>query len=337
MAARRSRRAAGCGPDRGAAIRSGSKSFAAGVAAVRRPTRAALVVGSLRLVPPLRRRGRRPDARPRRGARGWRPSVARPGRPMPGRARAACAGAGAPSPARPCGGPFAALQRVAPRYPPAGGVHARPSRRLRHGRGRAALRHARRHARLLLPRGRRGRPDDGLGDGRARRSDAARAADLGMAFQLTNIARDVGDDLAAGRIYLPAGWLAAAGVPLVPRQPHRRAGRPRAWRRSSARLLDEADRYYDSAQHGLPRLPWRSAWAVATARHVYRDIGVEVRRRGGQAWRERVVTTTARQDRAHAAGRPRRHMDQAALRVHRSGAHGPLHPGRAGHVTVIGA
>lgn len=59
-----------------------------------------------------------------------------------------------------------------------------------------------------------------------------------------------------------------------------------------ARLLDEADHYYESAQYGLPRLAWRSAWAVATARHVDRDIGVEVRRRSSHAWRERVVVTT---------------------------------------------
>ncbi|UCF69341.1 MAG: phytoene/squalene synthase family protein, partial [Acidobacteriota bacterium] len=40
-----------------------------------------------------------------------------------------------------------------------------------------------------------------------------RAADLGIAFQLTNIARDVLDDVATGRVYLPADWLVQAGVP----------------------------------------------------------------------------------------------------------------------------
>lgn len=123
------------------------------------------------------------------------------------------------------------------------------------------------------------------------RSTLARAADLGMAFQLTNIARDLGDDVVAGRIYLPGQWLAAAGAQLVP---HESVDDATAARVAPvvARLLDDADRYYQSATYGLPHLAWRSAWAVATARLVYRDIGVEVRRRGAHAWRERVVTTT---------------------------------------------
>ena len=123
------------------------------------------------------------------------------------------------------------------------------------------------------------------------RPTLARAADLGMAFQLTNIARDVGDDVVAGRVYLPGQWLAEAGAQLVPHQSMDDATAVRV-APVVARLLDDADRYYESAKHGLPRLAWRSAWAVATARHVYRDIGVEVRRRGAHAWHERVVTTT---------------------------------------------
>lgn len=122
------------------------------------------------------------------------------------------------------------------------------------------------------------------------RPTLARAADLGMAFQLTNIARDVGDDVLAGRIYVPAHWLAAAGAQLVPGRPIDDATAARL-APVVAGLLDEADRYYESARHGLPQLAWRSAWAVATAHHVYRDIGVEVRRRGAHAWRERVVTS----------------------------------------------
>lgn len=119
-----------------------------------------------------------------------------------------------------------------------------------------------------------------------------RASDLGMAFQLTNIARDIGDDAAAGRVYLPAQWLEAAAVDLLPGQPLHDAAAARL-PPLVAQLLDEADRYYLSAHYGLSRLSWRSAWAVATARHVYRDIGVEVRRRGHHAWRERVVTGAA--------------------------------------------
>jgi phytoene synthase len=114
-----------------------------------------------------------------------------------------------------------------------------------------------------------------------------RAADLGIAFQMTNIARDVIEDAEAGRVYLPGEWLREAGVPdgEISRAEHRRAV-------SSVvgRLLGEADRYYASAEVGLARLPFRSAWAVAAARRVYRDIGRLVLRRGPRAWDRRVST-----------------------------------------------
>lgn len=118
-----------------------------------------------------------------------------------------------------------------------------------------------------------------------------RGCDLGLAFQLTNMARDVGDDAAAGRVYLPGEWLRqAGGVADAARlmNPENRG----AVVQVVSRLLDEADRYYRSAAMGVRRLPFRSAWAIATARHVYADIGHQVRRRRGQAWNERVATSS---------------------------------------------
>ena len=48
---------------------------------------------------------------------------------------------------------------------------------------------------------------------RVRDADAlARACDLGVAMQLTNIARDVGEDARAGRLYLPLDWIQEAGL-----------------------------------------------------------------------------------------------------------------------------
>jgi 15-cis-phytoene synthase len=124
-------------------------------------------------------------------------------------------------------------------------------------------------------------------------STLLRGCDLGLGFQLTNIARDVNDDVANGRVYLPAAWLHDAGVVARPGQPLDPAARA-AVVPVVARLLAEADRYYASAWHGVGHLPWRSAWAVATARHVYADIGHEVRRRGAGAWDRRVSTSTGR-------------------------------------------
>ena len=117
-----------------------------------------------------------------------------------------------------------------------------------------------------------------------------RAQDLGLAFQLTNIARDVIEDAGNGRVYLPAQWLAEAGVPAQGlAAPEHRA----AVFAVTQRLLAVAEPYYASAVSGLAALPWRSAWAIAAARGVYRQIGVEVLKRGTHAWDERVSTSTA--------------------------------------------
>ncbi len=118
-----------------------------------------------------------------------------------------------------------------------------------------------------------------------------RATDLGLAFQLTNIARDVMEDAEVGRVYLPTEWLAAEGVPVE----HIKASEHRtAVFNVTRRLLDEADRYYASAKVGLSSLPFRSAWAVATAKEVYQDIGRIIRARGAAAWDSRASTSTSR-------------------------------------------
>ncbi len=118
-----------------------------------------------------------------------------------------------------------------------------------------------------------------------------RASDLGIAFQLTNIARDVMADAEAGRVYVPGVWLDAEGIPRdrVAAPEHREAVS-----RVIARLLDTADRYYRSSGEGIRQLPFRCAWAIATARQVYREIGVLVRRKGATAWDKRVVVSRPR-------------------------------------------
>ncbi|MCS0588956.1 15-cis-phytoene synthase CrtB [Massilia norwichensis] len=126
-----------------------------------------------------------------------------------------------------------------------------------------------------------------------------RACDLGLAFQLTNIARDIVEDAHVHRCYVPAQWLREAGIP--PDEvalPQHRA----ALARVAARLVDHAEPYYDSALAGIADLPLRSAWAIATARKVYRQIGVVVKRRGARAWDERAGTSKATKLRLLAEG-----------------------------------
>lgn len=116
-----------------------------------------------------------------------------------------------------------------------------------------------------------------------------RACDLGLAFQLTNIARDIVEDAEAGRCYLPAAWLAEEGLT---RENLADPQNRQALSRVARRLVETAEPYYRSASAGLPGLPLRSAWAIATAQQVYRKIGMKVVKAGSQAWDQRQSTST---------------------------------------------
>ena len=114
-----------------------------------------------------------------------------------------------------------------------------------------------------------------------------RACDLGLAFQLANIARDIGEDQAAGRCYLPQQWLAEMDIPS---DRHMEPGFRPQLVILARRLAGLAADYEASARHGTGALPSRSAWAVLAAAGIYGDIAREVDRRGGHAWDDRVVT-----------------------------------------------
>jgi phytoene synthase len=118
-----------------------------------------------------------------------------------------------------------------------------------------------------------------------------RAADLGIAFQLTNIARDVLDDLRIGRCYLPEDWLARQGV--APADAALPQHLP-ALHELACELVELAEQYYASARIGMAQLPWRCAWAIASALLIYRDIGLRVRAGGAAAWDRRASVSGRR-------------------------------------------
>lgn len=117
------------------------------------------------------------------------------------------------------------------------------------------------------------------------------AADLGIAMQLTNIARDIIEDASMGRIYLPSAWLSEARIaPEAIAAPENREKLAIL----TLRLLREAERYYRSGDEGLWHLSFRSACAVAAARNVYSEIGALLLKKGARAWDERTYVTGAR-------------------------------------------
>jgi 15-cis-phytoene synthase len=109
-------------------------------------------------------------------------------------------------------------------------------------------------------------------------SDAAAlrpAAHLGLAMQLTNICRDVGEDWRRGRLYLPDELLRRHGAGGLAEQ----LGSPfpdaaaSACRGAMIELLAMAGRYYASSDRGLEYLPFRCALGVNAARRIYAAIG----------------------------------------------------------------
>lgn len=115
----------------------------------------------------------------------------------------------------------------------------------------------------------------------------ARAADLGTAMQLTNIARDVGEDFQAGRCYLPQDWLREEG--LCAEALRAKAEFSPALGRVVARLLAEAERLYARAQTGIAGLPRGCRPGIAAARHIYAAIGHAVQAQGCDSISRRAV------------------------------------------------
>jgi phytoene synthase len=144
----------------------------------------------------------------------------------------------------------------------------------------------------------------------------ARACDLGVAMQLTNIARDVGQDARAGRVYLPLDWLCEAGI-----DAERWVAQPIFTPALGAvieRLLAAADALYAHAAGGIAGLPADCRPGIHAARLLYAEIGHELRRHGLDAVTRRAQVGALRKARLmcqalYAATRPGSELAYAPL------------------------
>jgi phytoene synthase len=122
------------------------------------------------------------------------------------------------------------------------------------------------------------------------RSPAAvtHARDLGIAFQLTNFLRDVGEDLERGRVYIPQEDLRKFDV-----DPRRRAATP-DWQALMAFEIQRTREYYASADLGIPMLPRSSARCIRSARCLYSEILDRIDQSNGDVFRTRARVPTVR-------------------------------------------
>ena len=155
------------------------------------------------------------------------------------------------------------------------------------------------------------------------RALVARACELGVAMQLTNIARDVGEDARNGRLYLPRCWLREAGID------------PDAWLASPAfsgalaavieRLLAAAQTLYERSDAGLARLPPACRPGMMAARLLYAEIGREVARRRFDSVTQRAVVSWRRKAQL---------LAEAGVAARRSGATLRRGPARVDHANA---
>ena len=120
----------------------------------------------------------------------------------------------------------------------------------------------------------------------------ARACDLGIAMQLTNIARDVGEDARAGRLYLPRQWMRELGI-----DPELWLSDPQFDDRIAqvvSRLLAIADVFYERSVAGIDRLPRNCRPGIHAARLIYAEIGREVERAGHDSVSRRAYVSSLR-------------------------------------------
>ena len=114
-----------------------------------------------------------------------------------------------------------------------------------------------------------------------------RACDLGLAFQLANIARDVDEDDTAGRCYLPVEWLVQADIP-----PSEHMKPPHRARLVAmvARMCAIANTHARAARVGAASLRFRQRWAILAAARIYGAIARKVAAAGAHAWDHRIHT-----------------------------------------------
>lgn len=118
------------------------------------------------------------------------------------------------------------------------------------------------------------------------------AVDLGVAMQLSNIARDVGEDARNGRLYLPLDWMTEAGI-----DPDAFLANPVFSKELGYvvhRLLYAADGYYNHASAGITRLPMNCRFGIGAASLLYREIGMQVARQGLNSVASRAVVSGRR-------------------------------------------
>ena len=120
------------------------------------------------------------------------------------------------------------------------------------------------------------------------------AVDLGIAMQLTNIARDVLEDAKMGRRYLPSSWVNGVSpkeIVMASKSKNKKVINEISL--GIEKLILIAERYYISGSSGFVYLPIKTRFAISIASSVYREIGEQLKRKNFNWYEGRQITTSA--------------------------------------------
>ena len=119
----------------------------------------------------------------------------------------------------------------------------------------------------------------------------AHAIDLGIAMQLTNIARDVKEDAELGRCYIPSQWLGELEPKLLAKPCPLQSLRIKE---SVKHILALADRYYKSGSVGIRFLPLKAQLGIRIAGLLYKEIGLVLAERDYDVYGPRAYVSLPR-------------------------------------------
>lgn len=117
------------------------------------------------------------------------------------------------------------------------------------------------------------------------------AIQLGLAMQLTNILRDIGEDLANGRIYLPSAEMRRCGYSESQLRARERNDSFRSLMRAE---IERADRLYAEAEPGIDLLHADARFAIRSASRIYQRILRQIERNGYDVFGQRAVVPLTR-------------------------------------------
>ena len=114
------------------------------------------------------------------------------------------------------------------------------------------------------------------------------AIDLGIAMQMTNIARDVHEDAKMNRIYLPNIWIPNIDLNFLNGKKKLNSKQNEVISGAIHNIINLSEKYYNNGFSGLKYIPFKKRLGIFIAANVYRGIGIKIKRSGKNYLKKRI-------------------------------------------------